>query len=131
MSLDPSDIDKLNIKRKTIKSPFFSEISAIMTYILSSLKVNSTVAKSICVFTMIFIEKLIVKSQQMRTSDFKNSSQSDITDLVQQLFPQKHSNMLSRSGIDSMELQDLTGREREIIELASDMLSFKPLRPLF
>ena len=87
MSLDPSDIDKLNIKRKTIKSPFFSEISAFMTYILSSLKVNSTVAKSICVFTMIFIEKLIVKSQQMRANDFKNSSQSDITDLVQQLFP--------------------------------------------
>ena len=29
------------------------------------------------------------------------------------------------------ESEELTDRQREIIELASDMLSFKPLRPLF
>ena len=93
-----SHLEKVQSIRRSMKIPFFSEIAHHINYILQHMRVQRKTAKSVVVYALILIERVITKTQAMGINNFKKVDTTELYDLIVTSMQEKNANLLSENG---------------------------------
>lgn len=104
--------------RSSIRAPKYKEVSKMITFILLKLRISARTSKSAVILMLMLLEKIIVKSQNMRLKNFNCASVSEVQELIGDLF-------------DSV--ADLRGTHQQIMNTNAsyELMDMKPACPLF
>ena len=116
---------KLKVARRSLKIPTHEYVAKYINHILTQLEIDQEYSKIICISALILIERTIEASQDFTYHTFKRSKATDLYDIIYQSMPQTDDRML-----DSF-VSHIPLGQQQALEHASDLTSFKPLRPLF